>query len=207
MINDKPIHQFLDELASKHPTPGGGSAAAIIGAMGAALVSMVCHLTIGKKNYEAVEAEMRELLERAEKLRERLTALVQTDVEAFDRVMVAYGLPKDSDEQKQVRSQAIQDALKAATDVPLECAKAAAEIVESSRIAAEKGNRNVVSDAGVAVVAGYAALRSAALNVQVNTAAIKDQAFVSSRLKELDEILAHAEQANREIYRIVQEKL
>jgi formiminotetrahydrofolate cyclodeaminase len=207
MIKDKSIQQFLDELASKAPTPGGGSAAAIMGAMGAALVSMVCNLTMGKKNYEAVEDDMKEVLERAENLRERLTDMIRADVEAFDRVMAAYGLPKDSDEQKQARSQAIQEALKTATDVPLQCARASAEVVELSRAVAEKGNRNVVSDAGVAVVAGYAALRSAALNVHVNTAAIKDEAFVSSRLEELGSILARANEANEEIYRIVKGKL
>ena len=207
MIKDKSIQQFLDELASKAPTPGGGSAAAIMGAMGAALVSMVCNLTMGKKNYEAVEDDMKEVLERAENLRERLTDMMRADVEAFDRVMAAYGLPKDSDEQRQARSQAIQEALKTATDVPLQCARASAEVVELSRAVAEKGNRNVMSDAGVAVVAGYAALRSAALNVHVNTAAIKDEAFVSSRLEELGSILARANEANEEIYRIVTGKL
>jgi formiminotetrahydrofolate cyclodeaminase len=207
MIKDKPIQQFLDELASKAPTPGGGSAAAIMGAMGAALVSMMCNLTIGKKNYEAVEGEMKEALEQAESLRERLTDMVRADVEAFDRVMGAYGLPKDTDEQKQARSQAIQEALKAATEVPLECAKACAEVVKLSKTVAEKGNRNVVSDAGVAVLAGYAGLRSAALNVYVNAGAIKDETFVSSRLDELSRILGGMGEANEEIYQTVKNKL
>jgi formiminotetrahydrofolate cyclodeaminase len=207
MIKDKPIQQFLDELASKAPTPGGGSAAAIMGAMGAALVSMMCNLTIGKKNYEAVEGEMKEALEQAESLRERLTDMVRADVEAFDRVMGAYGLPKDTDEQKQARSQAIQEALKAATEVPLKCAKACAEVVRLSKTVAEKGNRNVVSDAGVAVLAGYAGLRSAALNVYVNAGAIKDETFVSSRLDELSRILGGMGEVNEEIYQTVKNKL
>jgi formiminotetrahydrofolate cyclodeaminase len=207
MIKDKTIQQFLDQLASKAPTPGGGSAAAIMGAMGAALVSMMCNLTVGRKNYEAVEGEMKEALEQAESLRERLTDMVRADVEAFDRVMAAYGLPKDTDEQKQARSQAIQEALKAATEVPLECARACAEVVRLSKTVAEKGNRNVVSDAGVAVLAGYAALRSAALNVYVNTGAIKDEAFVSSRLEELSRIMDGMGEVNEEIYRTVKNRL
>jgi formiminotetrahydrofolate cyclodeaminase len=207
MMKDKPIQQFLDELASKAPTPGGGSAAAIMGAMGAALVSMVCNLTVGKKNYEGVEGEMKEVLEQAEHLRTRLTDMVRADVEVFDKVMGAYGLPKDTDEQKQARSQAIQSALKAATDVPLECARACAEVVKLSKTVAEKGNRNVVSDAGVAVVAGYAALRSAALNVHVNAGAIKDEAFVASRLDELNRVMADLEELNEEVYRLVKGKL
>jgi formiminotetrahydrofolate cyclodeaminase len=207
MIKDKSIQQFLDELASKAPTPGGGSAAAIMGAMGAALVSMVCNLTVGKKNYEAVEAEMTEVLRQAEELRATLTDMVRADVEVFDKVMGAYGLPKDTDEQRQARTQAIQAALKAATDVPLACAKAAAEVIRLSRIAAEKGNRNVVSDAGVATVAGHTALQSAALNVYVNVGNIKDEAFVSSRLDELNRVLAGMDQLNGEVYRIVKGKL
>lgn len=207
MIEDKTVQQFLDDLASKSATPGGGSAAAIMGAMGAALVSMVCHLTVGKKNYEAVEEEMMRLLEQAEELRARLAGMVQADVEAFNRVMGAYGLPKDTDAQRQARSEAIQEALRAATDVPLACARASAEVIRLSKIAAEKGNRNVVSDAGVAVVAGYAALRSAALNVRVNTGAIRDEVFVVSRLDELNRIMAGMDGENDAIYRLVEGKL
>ncbi len=207
MIKDQPIERFLDELASKAPTPGGGSAAAIMGAMGAALVGMVCNLTVGKKNYEAVEAEMRDMLEQSENLRARLTDMVRADVEAFNRVMGAYGLPKDTDEQKQARGRAIQEALKVATDVPLECAKACAEIVRLSKAAAEKGNRNVVSDAGAAVVAGYAALRCSALNVYVNVGSIKDEAFVASRLEELNRLLAGMDELNEEVFRMVKARL
>jgi formiminotetrahydrofolate cyclodeaminase len=207
MIKDKTIHQFLDELASKSATPGGGSAAAIMGAMGAALVSMVCNLTIGKKNYEAVEPEMKELLAKAETLRAQLMDMVRADVEVFDKVMSAYGLPRETDEQKAVRSEAIQLALKAATDVPIECAKACAEVIRLSKIAAEKGNRNVISDAGVAVVAGYAALKSAALNVYVNAGAIKDETFVSSRMNELNGVLSEMNILNEEVFQAVKNKL
>ncbi|BBL74907.1 methenyltetrahydrofolate cyclohydrolase [Methylomagnum ishizawai] len=207
MIKDQPIEHFLDALASKAPAPGGGSAAAIMGAMGAALVGMVGNLTVGKKNYEAVEDEMRAMLAQAEDLRARLTDLIRADVEAFNQVMGAYGLPKDTDAQKQARTEAIQAALKTATDVPLDCARACAEIVRLSRIAAEKGNRNVVSDAGAAVAAGYAALRCSALNVHVNVGSIKDGEFVASRLAELDRIMAGMEETDREVYALVKGKL
>jgi formiminotetrahydrofolate cyclodeaminase len=207
MIKDKTIQQFLDELASKSPTPGGGSAAAIMGAMGAALVSMVCNLTIGKKNYEAVEAEMNGILAQAEDLRAQLMDMVRADVEVFNKVMGAYGLPKETDEQKAARSQQIQLALREATDVPIECAKACAEVIRLSKIVAEKGNRNVVSDAGVAVVAGYAALKSAALNVYVNVGSIKDEKFVSSRLDALSGILSGMDTLNEEIFQTVKSKL
>lgn len=207
MIKDKPIQQFLDELASKSPTPGGGSAAAIIGSMGSALVSMVCNLTLGKKNYEAVQGEIETILASSERLRSVLTDMVRADVEVFGQVMEAYGMSKDSEEEKQARANAIQIALKGATDVPLACAKACDELIELSRIVAEKGNKNVVSDAGVAVLAAYAALKSAALNVYINLAAIKDESFKQARLAEINALLEKNEISTAEIYDAVKSKL
>jgi len=207
MIKDQPIQQFLDELASKASTPGGGGAAAIMGAMGAALVSMVCNLTIGKEKYAAVEVELKEVLGKAEDLRARMTDMIRQDVEVFDQVMGAYGLPKATDEQKTARSAAIQEALKAATEVPLACARAAAEGIELSRAVAEKGNLNVISDAGVAVLAANAALRSAALNVYINAGGIKDKDFANARLEELESILKGSDVDTDEIYNIVKDKL
>ncbi len=207
MIKDKPIQTFLDELASKSSTPGGGSAAAIMGAMGAALVSMVCNLTIGKQNYLDVEDDMKDVLRRAEELRQRLTDMVRADVEVFDQVMAAYGLPKETDLQKTARSETIQSALRAATEVPLNCARACAEAIVLSRRVAEKGNRNVISDAGVAVLAAYAALRSAALNVYINAGAIKDKRFVEERLAELGQITNGADALTEQVYALVRNKL
>jgi formiminotetrahydrofolate cyclodeaminase len=207
MLEEKSMQSFLDELASPSATPGGGSAAAIMGAMSAALVSMVCNLTIGRKNYESVEPELKSVLRRSEDLRRRLADMVRADIEAFNQVMGAYGLPKASETEKQARSEKIQDALKLATEVPLDCARACAELIGLSKTAAEKGNRNVVSDAGVAVLAGYAALKSAALNVYVNTGAIKDDAFVAAHIAELNRILEGADVSTEQIYQEVKGKL
>ncbi len=207
MIKDKSLESFLDALASKASTPGGGSAAAIMGAMGAALVSMVCNLTVGKKNYLEVEAEMQGVLSRTEGLRERLTDMVRADVAVFDRVMGAYGMPKDTEAQQTARSAAIQEALKAATEVPLNCARACAEVIALCRPVAEKGNRNVISDAGVGVLAAYAALRSAALNVYINTGAIKDRDFVEARLAELGRIMEGTEAETEAVYETVKARL
>ena len=207
MINDRNIEQFLDDLASKSPTPGGGSVAAIMGAMGAALVSMVCNLTLGKPAYAAVEGDMQQMLEQAEGLRTQLAGMVRADVDVFDQVMAAYRLPKASDEEKQLRAQNIQAALKAATDVPLACARLCVGVMQLSRQAAELGNQSVVTDAGVAVVSAYAALRSATLNVRVNAAGIRDEVFVSERLAELGQILAGAEVLDAEVYAKVLERL
>jgi formiminotetrahydrofolate cyclodeaminase len=207
MIKDQSIHEFLEALASKAATPGGGSAAAVMGAMGAALVCMVCNLTLGKKGYEAAEGEIQALLARAEALRERLADMVRADVEVFAEVMAAYGLPKDSEAEKAARGDAIQLALKAATEVPLDCVRLCAEVVMLSKSVAEKGNKNVISDAGVAVLASYAALRSAALNVYINAAAIKDRTFVEERVGELDRILYGMEALTEEVYQLVKTKL
>jgi len=207
MIKDKSIQIFLNELASKASTPGGGSAAAIMGAMGSALVSMVCNLTIGKKNYENVEDELKDVLKQAEELRARLTDMIRADVEVFDQVMGAYGMPKETEAEKTARSEAIQAALRAATDVPLDCARACAEAIDLSKVVAEKGNKNVISDAGVAVLAAYAALRSAALNVYINVGGIKDKAFAEERLAELNKILRGTDKLTEEIYQLVKSKL
>jgi len=206
-IKDKSIQDFLDGLASKAPTPGGGSAAAVMGAQAAALISMVCNLTIGKPKYAEVEAEMQVLLEQSEALRETLTGLIKADVEVFERLMATYGLAKDSDEEKATRSEAIQAALKEATVVPLNCARACAKTIALSRIAAEKGNIGVISDAGVAVMAGYGALKSAALNVYINAGSLKDRSFADAQLAELETILDGAEVAAEEVYQIVKAKL
>lgn len=207
MIKDDSIQKFLDELAGSSSTPGGGSAAAVMGAMGAALVSMVCNLTIGKKNYAEVEAEMREVLRQSENLRHRLTGMINDDVAAFNQVMAAYGIPKNSDEEKVRRTAAIQEALKRATQVPLSCAKVCFEVMELAKRAAEKGNVNVVSDAGVAVLAACSALKSAALNVYVNTAAIKDDNFNQQKLGELNSLLSGADDLNNKVYEQVKRKL
>ncbi|MBT7952167.1 MAG: cyclodeaminase/cyclohydrolase family protein [Gammaproteobacteria bacterium] len=207
MIKDKPVQTFLDDLASKASTPGGGSAAAIMGAMGAALVSMVANLTVGKKNYEEVDAEMQDLLARSEKLRDELTGMIKADVDVFDQVMAAYGMAKETDEDKAARSQAIQSALKDATDVPLACAKLCAEVIDICQPMAEKGNTNVISDAGVAVLAANAALRSAALNVYINIGGIKDEEFANDRRQQLEALLAGTGELTEQVYELVKSKL
>jgi formiminotetrahydrofolate cyclodeaminase len=206
-IKDKSIEQFLNELASRQATPGGGSAAAVMGAQAAALISMVCNLTIGKPKYAEVEEEMKQLLNQAESLREQLTAMIKADVDVFDQLMACYGLAKDTDEQKSTRSAQIQSVLKEATIVPLECAKACAKTIELSRVAAEKGNVGVISDAGVAVMSGYSALKSAALNVYINAASIKDSEFANTKLAELEQVLDGAEAETESIYQHVKSRL
>jgi formiminotetrahydrofolate cyclodeaminase len=206
-IKDKSVQFFIDEMASKAPTPGGGSAAAVMGAMAAALVGMVCNLTIGKPKYAEVEEDMQALLAKSEVLRQILTDLIKADVDAFNVLMATYSLPKDLEQDKLSRSIVIQAALQEATLVPLVCARACAEIIELSKIAADKGNVGVISDAGVAVVAAHGGLKSAALNVYINAAGLKDRLFAEEKLAELDGILNGADKAAEEVYQIVKARL
>ena len=206
-IKDKSIQLFLEELASKSPTPGGGSVSALMGAQAAALVSMVCNLTIGKEKYAEVENVMITLLGEAEALREKLMTLIAADVDTFNNLMSAYALPKESDAEKTRRSEVIQQALKLATQVPLECARACAEVVKLSRIAAQNGNLVVISDAGAAVMSAYGGLKSASLNVYINTNNLKDSDFVKSTLLDLESILKDVDVLAEEIFQIVRAKL
>ncbi|MFQ5611343.1 MAG: methenyltetrahydrofolate cyclohydrolase [Anaerolineae bacterium] len=207
MIGDKPLHTFLDDLAGDAPTPGGGSAAALSGAMGAALVSMVCSLTVGRKKYADVEAQMKTIRQKSEDLRRSLTGLISADAEAFNGVMAAFGLPRQTEAEKAARSEAIQSALKKAALVPLACARACRQVIELSKPVAEQGNPNVASDAGVAVLAAYAGLRGAALNVYINLGSIKDGTFVREKQAELDEILAGADALAEEVHELVKSRL
>ena len=205
MIKNMSIEAFLEALAARQSTPGGGSAAAVSAAMGAALISMVANFTVGKKGCD--EAEAARILARSERLRLDLTAAIKADVDAFNQVMAAYGMPRESEAEKAARGPAIQAALKVATDAPLECARLSREVIELSRSAAKTGNVNVISDAGVAALAGYAGLKSAALNVYINIGNIKDQEFAEDRRARLTACLAGMEALKEEVYERVKGRL
>ncbi len=207
MLTEKSVTIFLDELASSTPAPGGGSAAALSGALGAALVSMVCNLTLGKKKYADVQEDIESLLEKSEALRKELTDLLEEDVKAYTAYSKAAKMPRQTEEQKAERSKARQEALKGATDVPLRIAEAAVKVMYLCRPAAEKGNVWAVSDAGVAVLLAEAALRSAALNVLINLGSLKDEEFVAERRAKLDSLLEGKGAMRDEIYDLVVEKL
>ena len=207
MITQSSVEKFLDDLASGAPTPGGGSAAAIMGAMGAALVSMVCNVTIGKKGYEGVEAEMKAVLSESERVRRRLTDMVAEDIAAFDSIMSAYKLPKATDQEKTLRGAAIQAGLRRATETPLECARVCADVIALARRASEHGYLNVISDGGVGVLAGFTALRSAALNVYINAPALKDRVFAEQATQELGKLLEAGAAESEAVYTLVRKKL
>jgi formiminotetrahydrofolate cyclodeaminase len=206
-LTDKPVTNFLDELASNAPAPGGGSVASLGGALGAALVSMVCNLTLGKKGYEDVQGDIEDLLARSEALRAELTGLLEKDVKAYTGYSLASKMPRTTDEEKAARAEAMQAALQVATDVPLQIAEAAAKVMDLCMPAAEKGNKWAVSDAGVAVLMAEAALRSAALNVLINLGSLKDLEFAADRRARLESLLAGKGAMRDEIYDYVVSKL
>ncbi len=194
---------FLDALASDAPAPGGGAAAALSAAMGAALVSMVCNLTVGRERYQAHEEVMRAALGEAEELRTRALALATADGDAFGAVGAAYALPRKTDEEKAARTARVQEVLKGAAGPPLRTVAVAARVVELCVEIAPWGNPNVVSDVGVAALSARAALDGAALNVRVNLALIRDEDFARETAQELGRHLSEAHPLVDEALRLV----
>jgi formiminotetrahydrofolate cyclodeaminase len=201
------LHSFLDDLASASPAPGGGSVAALAGALGAALTSMVCRLTIGKKKYAEVEPEMKTILTQAEALRGQFTSLVADDTAAFNKVMEAYALPKESEAQKALRTAAIREATKEATLVPLEVMRHCIDAMALAGNVAAKGNVNSISDAGVSALMLQAACESAALNVRINLKGIDDKEFVGWKADELESLLKTTRMMLEEVQSVVTSRL
>jgi len=168
---------------------------------------MVCNLTIGRTQYRDFEEELKSVLTKAEELRRDLIKMIEEDMQAFDGVMRAYRMPRLTKDETATRAQVIQTALKTATLVPMRCCRACGEVIILGRVVGDKGNRNVVSDAGVATVAAYAALRSAALNVFTNAKVITDRIFAEKQLVELEQLLSEADTATEASYELVKKKL
>lgn len=173
------VIDFVAATASKEPTPGGGAIAALTAATGAALAEMVANLTFGKKGYEAVQTEMEELQAKAEAIRKRMLELSQADADVFNIFMNALGLPKNTDEEKAVRTAAIQQAYKDAAMVPFEIGELANQIFDLAELASRKGNQNLITDGIIAAINARAAVKSAFLNVRINLSGIKDESFVA----------------------------
>ena len=207
MLIDKKVSNFLDELASNSPTPGGGSVAALAGALGAALISMVGNLTVGKKKYEDVEEDIKKILSSSEKLRYELSQLIEEDVKVFNNFMATYKMPKETEDEKKIRAEMIQESLIKAAKVPLKVAYKCLDILSLSKEVAEKGNINVVSDAGVAVLMAEAALESAILNVKINLRMIKDEKVRTELFSSIKEILLKEKGQKEKVLEIVEKKI
>ncbi|MGZ4128686.1 MAG: glutamate formimidoyltransferase, partial [Actinomycetota bacterium] len=186
------LGDFLDAVASSEPVPGGGTAAAITAATGAALVAMSARLTAGKKGFEGVTPRMNEIVVRADAARATLAGLGDRDAESFAAVMAAYKLPKATDDEKAARTAAVQSALVGASEVPLETARAAVDMLELAREVVETGNTNVASDAAAAAELLAAAIRGACRNIEINVASIKDAGFAEKLRGECDGLCARA---------------
>ena len=207
IYRDEPLHVYIDDAASGKPAPGGGSVSACAGALGAALVAMVCNLTIGKEKFASVEGTVKELVGRADDCRVRLERLLQDDTTAYNDVIAGYRMPKDTEEQQAARSAHIQGALKHAANVPLEIARVALEVCRLAKVAAELGNPAAVTDAGIGAILGESAAQGGALNVKINLGSIKDEEYVAACRRELDELLAEAATLRAEVLAITLEKL
>jgi len=204
---EQSVTEFLGLLASKDPTPGGGSGAALGGALAASLVSMVCNLTIGKRGYEGVQEPMRNILARSEGLRQELLELLESDTQVYGKVMETYRLPRKTDEQKAARTVAMQAALKDAADVPFQIAERCARVVDLALPAAEMGNRWAVSDAGVGALLAEASMRAALLNVDINLASIKDLSYVEDMRTRVQALIHGKDRVRNRVLEIVHDKI
>jgi len=182
---EEPLKTYSDALASGEATPGGGSAAALAGALGAALNSMVANFTVGKEKFAEVEEDVQRLLAESERLRGELERLTQADTEAYGQVAAAQKMPRETDEQKAARRTAMQEALKAAAEVPRAAVRACHGVLEVAGEMVEKGNPNLITDVGVAAKFALAAMECAALNVEINLAYIKDEDYNAACRQEI----------------------
>lgn len=199
----QPDSAFIEELASKAPVPGGGGASALVGAVAAALASMVGNLTVGKASYAAVEDDVCASLERLDALRGRLLALVEADGEVFAPLAAAYRMPKVTDEERAAKEAALQQALVGATEAPLSIMEACAEVIVEAGFMARNGSAMALSDAGVAAVCAKAALQGASLNVLINVASIADEERAGAYRARMDELLEDGCAASDEVYALV----
>ena len=188
MMKNMTLVDFAAKVASDSPVPGGGSMAAVCGALSAALAEMVANLTIGKKKYIEVEQEMKEIAMKALTLRDKLLDDIQRDSDSYDKVMAAYKMPKETEDEKNARQNAIQESLKLAASVPLDIAVTSFEILPLTDSVVSKGNANAVTDGLVACMMARTAVLSALFNVKINLDSINDEEYVNVMRNKVNEI-------------------
>jgi len=207
MLTGKTIDEFSRVLASNAPAPGGGSVAALSGALGADLVAMVCNLSIGKDGYEAFAKELSDALPKAQALSKSLLQRVDLDTEAFNGVMAAFKLPKATDDEKKARTTAIQAGYKEAIQSPLGIARECVAVLQLATGLLGKSNTNALSDLGVAAQQAYAGLEGAIMNVRINLPSIKDADFVTATKSEIASLLQEGRKASETTYAYVSRNL
>ena len=207
MLADLTVKDFLDKVAGNDPVPGGGSIAALGGALASALATMVTGLTIGKKGYEASEEVMQHAQTLTTRFQKEFVALIDKDSEAYDEVFACFKLPKATDEEKAARSAAIQEATKYAALVPMQVARNAYELISVIADVARLGNRNAVTDACVAMMSARTAVLGALLNVRINLGSIKDKTFADELQREADVLERLACEREKEVLDVVNQEL
>ena len=208
---DKSLKQYALDTKSSDPTPGGGSVSAYVGTLSSALTSMVGGLTFSKKNYSELPEDVRSKMEsnakELEGLFEELANDVDKDTNAFDKVMEAFKMPKETDEEKKARSQAIQEGYKIALEVPLKCAEKCHRVLELQDVFAEYGNVNAITDIGVGVLLAYSGLEGALLNVTINLGSIKDEEYQKNISGKVSSLLSSAKNLKEKSLEIVYKRL
>ncbi|MCM0758752.1 MULTISPECIES: cyclodeaminase/cyclohydrolase family protein [Sporomusa] len=199
MLIQMKITDFLEELGSNSPAPGGGSISALAGALGGALTAMVCRLTVDNSKYAEVQSEIQAILAEADRLSAKLTNCVDADTEAFNQVMAAYKLPKATDAEKTARSEAIQKAMQHAADLPLGVAECCLRVLAMSGRVLKIGNANAASDAAVAGLMAHAGLHGALYNVKINLGSIKDEKFVANTQTKVSAIIEEDKVLHQEL--------
>lgn len=207
MFTENTCMEFANQLASASPTPGGGGASAMVGAFGVALGAMVGNLTLGKKKYENVQDDIKNILEKTARLRNDFLLLVERDAEVFEPLSKAYGLPRNTGEERQKREEVMESALKLACSVPVEIMEKALEAVDIHEELAEKGTRIAISDVGVGVQLCKAALMGASLNVFINTKLMKDREYAVQINNKADRMLRLGIEKADSIYKRVEDSL
>ncbi|NPA74559.1 MAG: glutamate formimidoyltransferase [Euryarchaeota archaeon] len=204
---DMRITEFADELSRNSPAPGGGSVAALNGALSASLISMVAALTHGKKKYKDVWEDVEKIGNEAQSLKHKFIELIDRDTEAFDAFMAAMKLPKKTEEEKMLRAAEMEKATKHAIEIPMETLRSSIKLVELAAQIAEKGNKNALSDAGVAALTAYSAAYGAYLNVKINLAGLSDEEYKEKTAREASEMLEKVSTEYREVLKKVEEQL
>ena len=192
MLMEMSVRDFVSLLASDAPAPGGGSVAALNGVLSAALITMVCRLSVGRKEFDQYEDGLLSVLEKADRIGTELSELVDRDTEAFNQVMNAFKMPKTIGNEKTKRKAAIQDAFRVATEIPLEVARHCSSLLELSMNLFQKSNPNTVSDLGVAAHCAYSGFMGALMNVNINIPSVKDEGYTSKIITEVNEMRKRA---------------
>lgn len=202
MDSETKVEDILRDISSASPAPGGGSVSALSGSFGAALIAMVCNLTIGKKKYNEVESEFKGILKEAETLKKELLELSKRDVVAFNDVMAAYKISDEDDKKKK-----LQDAYKNAASVPFQAAKKCLRVMELAEISATKGNQNAITDAGVGALLAHSGFQGAILNVKVNLKYIEDESFNTKMMLDIETLEKEAKNLFKTIFDGIEDAL